>query len=298
MSEFVAGKSICVTGAGGSVGSELARTLLRMGASRLLLVDNCELALYTILEEIGCSAVRGHLGDVRDGQRMWDLLAEHRPQIVFNAAALKHVPMCERDSDEATKTNVFGLVNIALAAEAAGSPLVVQVSTDKAVEPVSALGRSKQMAEVFGRGFNRKRGFTRVVSVRFHNILDSSGSVLPKFRRQIAAGGPVTVTHPDMVRWFVSAGRACELLMHCAEHAVGPEGRDVYVLDAGKPGRIEDMAKQLIGDRRVEIVYIGMRPGERLEEKLIGKDENAIDVDVEGIRGIEFAQAVRPAEGG
>ncbi len=283
------GRTVCVTGAGGTIGSRLCAMLRERGA-RLLMLDHSELALYLLMEKIGNDG--GHIADIRDYERLLWLFKEYRPSVVFNAAALKHVPMCERDVVECQNINVGGFNNVCVAAARTGVDAVIQISTDKAVDPVNWLGRSKRSAEVLAA---EHVGATCVVAaVRFHNILGSSGSVLQKFLGQIAAGGPVTVTHPGMVRTFGSAAEACEKLLLCAEHAMGPDGRALYALDAGHKIRIVDLARYLIGEKSVKIVYTGMRPGERLEEKLVGTDERAIGIGVDGVFAIEWCE-VRPA---
>ena len=284
---FIEGKRIAVTGGGGSIGSELASRIVDLGASALLLIDNSEVALWRQMVRFEGRPVDCRIGDVRDYKRMCELFAEFQPQIVFHAAALKHVPLCERDGREADKTNRIGTVSVTGAAEDLGANLVVLVSTDKATDPVCVLGRSKAEAERIISNLNRGSKTCLGISVRFHNVLGSSGSVVHRFADQIAAGGPVTITHPDMMRWFATPREACDLLIACAEHASGPNGRDLYALNIGKPVKIVELAKSMIGDRDVEIRFIGLRPGERLEEKLVGEHERAVDVGIDGIIGIE-----------
>ena len=227
LERLVAGKSIVVTGGGGSIGSEICNRIVTFGAARLLVIENSEPALYGVLEALGMvkpeAEIVGRIADIRDRSRMMGLIAEFKPDLVFHAAALKHVPILERDWDEGIKTNVFGSVNVADAAVAAGAAAMVMISTDKAIEPVSVFGATKRLAEMYCDALDgelsRKGGRTRLISVRFGNVLASNGSVVPKFKAQIEAGGPVTVTHPDMVRYFMTIREACDLVVTAATHA-------------------------------------------------------------------------------
>jgi O-antigen biosynthesis protein WbqV len=299
---FVKGKSILVTGGGGSIGAEICDRIVTFGAARLLVLENSEPALYAVLQQLNAkdSSVRidGRLADVRDRERMCSLLSEFKPDIVFHAAALKHVTLLEHDWGEGIKTNVFGSVNVADAATAAGAAAMVMISTDKAIEPVSVLGASKRLAEMYcqaldadvGRG-NGGKPPMRLIAVRFGNVLASNGSVVPKFKAQIEAGGPLTVTHPDMVRFFMTIREACDLVISAASHALGPErsGVSVYVLNMGQPVKILDLAKRIIRlsgleeGRDIEIKFIGVRPGERLRELLFARDETQVEVGIEGV---------------
>jgi O-antigen biosynthesis protein WbqV len=299
---FVKGKSILVTGGGGSIGAEICDRIVTFGAARLLVLENSEPALYAVLQQLNAkeSSVRidGRLADVRDRERMFSLLSEFKPDIVFHAAALKHVTLLEHDWGEGIKTNVFGSVNVADAATAAGAAAMVMISTDKAIEPVSVLGASKRLAEMYcqaldadiGRG-NGGKPPMRLIAVRFGNVLASNGSVVPKFKAQIEAGGPLTVTHPDMVRFFMTIREACDLVISAASHALGPErsGVSVYVLNMGQPVKILDLAKRIIRlsgleeGRDIEIKFIGIRPGERLRELLFARDETQVEVGIEGV---------------
>ena len=216
-------------------------------------------------------------------------MADFKPDIVFHAAALKHVPILEQDWEEGVKTNVFGSVNVADAAAAAGAGAMVMISTDKAIEPVSVLGATKRFAEMycqaldadFARRAHGARPPMRLIAVRFGNVLASNGSVVPKFKAQIDAGGPVTVTHPDMVRYFMTIREACDLVVTAASHALGPERSDVavYVLNMGQPVKIVDLAERMIRlaglepGRDVDIVFTGTRPGERIQEILFAREE-------------------------
>src|SRR6185312_7205284 len=208
LESLVAGKAIVVTGGGGSIGSEICDRVATFGAGRLLVLENSEPALHAVLEQLRGdhpdADIGGRIADVRDRARIMRLIAEFKPNLVFHAAALKHVPLLERDWDEGIKTNVYGSINVADAAAAAGATAMVMISTDKAIEPVSVLGATKRLAEMYCEALDKdfaRRGGMRLISVRFGNVLASNGSVVPKFKAQIEAGGPVTVTHPDMVRY-------------------------------------------------------------------------------------------------
>jgi FlaA1/EpsC-like NDP-sugar epimerase len=308
---FVAGKSVIVTGGGGSIGAEICDRLVTFGAKRLLVIENSEPALHAVLETLATkqsdAVIAGRLADVRDRSRILRLFSEFRPDIVFHAAALKHVPLLERDWGEGTKTNVFGSVNVADAAAAAGAAAMVMISTDKAIEPVSVLGATKRFAEMYCQALDdesarRSEGLRppmRLIAVRFGNVLASNGSVVPKFKAQIEAGGPVTVTHPDMVRFFMTIREACDLVVTAASHALGPERNEasVYVLNMGQPVKIVDLAERLIRlsglepGRDIDIVFTGARPGERLHEILFAREEPTVDV---GISGIVAAKPGRP----
>jgi O-antigen biosynthesis protein WbqV len=246
------------------------------------------------------------LADVRDRERVFRLVAEFKPDIVFHAAALKHVPLLEQDWGEGIKTNVFGSVNVADAAVAAGSSAMVMISTDKAIEPVSILGATTRLAEMYCQALDadlrRRDGArpTRLMSVRFGNVLASNGSVVPKFKAQIEAGGPVTVTHPDMVRYFMTIREACDLVVTAASHGLGAERSDasIYVLNMGHPVKIVDLAERMIRLAGLEpgtdmdIVFTGVRPGERLHEILFAREEPSVDI---GIPGIVAAKPVIPS---
>ena len=257
----IRGRSVLVTGGGGSIGSEICRRVADLGAARLMIVEHSEPALYAIAEEITARNFAGtllsHIGDIRDRDRMFALFEAFRPDIVFHAAALKHVPVLERDWAEGVKTNVFGSINVSDAAVAVGAHGVVMISTDKAVDPVSVLGITKRLAEMYcqsldglvrGAKGEGDAGRTRLINVRFGNVLASNGSVVPKFRAQIEAGGPVTVTHPDMVRYFMTIGEACDLVVTAAGHALTDEtgSVSVYVLNMGQPVKISALAERMI----------------------------------------------------
>ncbi|WP_257175583.1 MULTISPECIES: nucleoside-diphosphate sugar epimerase/dehydratase [Bradyrhizobium] len=307
---LINGKAVIVTGGGGSIGSEICERVVAFGAARLLIVENSEPALYAITERLAARGVaaeiEGRIADIRDRERIMRLMAEFRPDIVFHAAALKHVPILERDWSEGVKTNIFGSINVADAAHNAGAEAMVMISTDKAIEPVSMLGLTKRFAEMYCQALDRDlaaasgaRSPMRLISVRFGNVLASNGSVVPKFKAQIEAGGPVTVTHPDMVRYFMTIREACDLVITAATHALGAQRADVsvYVLNMGQPVKIVDLAERMIRlsglqpGYDIEIVYTGMRPGERLYEILFASEEPTREI---GIAGIMAAQPNQP----
>ncbi len=287
---FVNGKAIVVTGGGGSIGSEICERMVAFGAARLLVLENSEPALHAVQELLKAkqakTAISGRIADVRDRARTMSLIAAFKPDMVFHAAALKHVPLLETDWDEGIKTNVFGSINVADAAAAAGASAMVMISTDKAIEPVSVLGATKRFAEMYCEALDKELGHrgtgaTRMIAVRFGNVLASNGSVVPKFKAQIEAGGPVTVTHPDMVRYFMTIREACDLVITAATHALGPESGDVsvYLLNMGQPVKIVDLAERIIRlsglepGRDIQIAFTGVRPGERLHEILFARGE-------------------------
>jgi O-antigen biosynthesis protein WbqV len=300
---FVKGKSVAVTGGGGSIGAEICDRVITFGAARLLVLENSEPALHAVTEKLTLIAkgtrIEGRLADIRDRERIFRLIADFRPDLVFHAAALKHVPILERDWSEGAKTNVLGSVNVADASVAAGAAAMVMISTDKAIEPVSVLGATKRFAEMYCQALDvdltgriaGSQSPMRLISVRFGNVLASNGSVVPKFKAQIEAGGPVTVTHPDMVRYFMTIREACDLVVTAASHALGPEraGVSVYVLNMGQPVKIVDLAERMIRlaglepGRDVDIVFSGIRPGERLNEILFAREEPTSEIGVAGI---------------
>jgi FlaA1/EpsC-like NDP-sugar epimerase len=280
--EFIKGRTILVTGGGGSIGSELARQLLRFEPSKLLLLDHHENALFHIERELRAletpSAIHALVGDITDERRVRQVFERFRPAVVFHAAAHKHVPMMEQNPAEAVKNNVFGTQVVADAAHEHGARAFVMVSTDKAVNPTSVMGATKRIAEMViqARAATSK---TRFVAVRFGNVLGSAGSVVPLFREQIAKGGPVQVTHPDMQRYFMTIPEAAQLVMQAG--ALG-KGSEIFLLDMGEPVKIVDLARDLIElsglrpDVDVQIEFTGIRPGEKLFEELL-HDHEAFD---------------------
>ncbi|MCG2630416.1 polysaccharide biosynthesis protein [Bradyrhizobium sp. WYCCWR 13023] len=308
---LIRGKSAIVTGGGGSIGAEICERLVAFGAARLLIIENSEPALYAVTEALAAhraaAVIEGRIADIRDRERIMRVMAEFKPDIVFHAAALKHVPILERDWSEGVKTNIFGSINVADAALAADADAMVMISTDKAIEPVSMLGLTKRFAEMYCQaldhdlavGASSGKPPMRLISVRFGNVLASNGSVVPKFKAQIEAGGPVTITHPDMVRYFMTIREACDLVLTAATHALGAQRPDVsvYVLNMGQPVRIVDLAERMIRlsglqpGHDIEIVFTGMRPGERLNEILFASEEPTVEI---GLTGIMAAQPNEP----
>src|SRR6202790_3294182 len=299
---LVKDKAVIVTGGGGSIGSEICDRVVTFGAARLLVIENSEPALYAVTEALAAhdtgAIVEGRVADIRDRERIARLMSEFKPDIVFHAAALKHVPILERDWSEGVKTNIFGSVNVADAALASGAKAMVMISTDKAIEPVSMLGLTKRFAEMYCQALDHElvsrsdgEPQMRLISVRFGNVLASNGSVVPKFKAQIEAGGPVTVTHPDMVRYFMTIREACDLVMTATTHALATVRPDVsvYVLNMGQPVKIVELAERMIRlsglqpGHDIEIAFTGMRPGERLNEILFTHEEPTFDIGIVGI---------------
>jgi FlaA1/EpsC-like NDP-sugar epimerase len=268
-----------VTGAGGSIGSELCRQIAKLGPATLVMFERYENSLHAIrmeLEDQGLSAgLYSIIGDITDSGRLNTILRTHRPEIIFHAAAHKHVPLMEENPCEAVKNNVRGTRLLARAAEAFGVHRVVLISTDKAVKPTSVMGASKRVAEMIVQAQAVGSG-TSFSIVRFGNVLGSNGSVVPRFVEQIAKGGPVTITHPDMRRFFMLIPEAVQLVLHAAAQA---ESGATYVLEMGEQVKLVDMARDLIRlsgfvpDEDIKIEFIGLRPGEKLYEELVGPDE-------------------------
>jgi FlaA1/EpsC-like NDP-sugar epimerase len=291
---FIAGKRVLVTGAGGSLGSELARQLARHKPSSLALVERAENPLFRIEADLLALSptfpVEAHLVDIRHPQAVKRLFNAFRPQVVFHAAAHKHVPMMERHPSEAVLNNVGGTRRLVDAAHAFGAHTFVFISTDKAVNPTSVMGATKRLGELYVKAMSRVGG-TRLVAVRFGNVLGSSGSVLPIFVEQIKRGGPVTVTHPEMNRYFMSIPEACQLVLAAA--VLGNSRGEIYVLDMGRPVKIVDLAHRLIeraGLRPgadVPIIFSGMRPGEKLREELTSSKEAAKPFTIPGVWAVE-----------
>ncbi|WP_291656191.1 SDR family NAD(P)-dependent oxidoreductase [Bosea sp. (in: a-proteobacteria)] len=301
LGSFLKGKRVIVTGGGGSIGSEICLRCAAFGAAELLIVESSEPALFQISEQLSVQApdtsVSGVLADVRDRERIMPLFAAFKPDIVVHAAALKHVPYLEADWSEGIKTNIFGSVNVIDAAVAADARTFVMISTDKAIEPVSMLGATKRFAEIYAQSRDAELvaadSGIRLVAVRFGNVLGSAGSVVPKFKAQIARGGPVTVTSPEMIRYFMTIREACDLVLTAASHARSSEAEAeraaVYVLKMGQPMRIMDMAERMIRlagfepGEDIEIVVSGVRPGERLHEILFAQDEPMAETGLDGV---------------
>jgi dTDP-glucose 4,6-dehydratase len=273
---YVTGRRVLITGAGGSIGSELCRQLAKFGPRELIMLDRDETGLQ--LAQLGTS---GHglldsrdvvLADIREETTLRDIFADRRPEVVFHAAALKHLPMLEQYPDEAWKTNVLGTLNVLNAARSVGVDTFVNISTDKAANPTSVLGHSKRVAEKLTAWAGDESGM-RYLSVRFGNVIGSRGSMLPTFRTLIEAGGPITVTHPDVTRYFMTIPEACQLVIQAG--GIGRTG-EVLILDMGEPVSILEVAKRMIAmsGKKIEIVFTGLRHGEKLHEVLVGSQEN------------------------
>ncbi len=278
--EVLHGKTVLVTGAGGSIGSELCRQLARFGPARLVLYELSEYNLYAIEQDLGerfpaLELVR-LVGDVKDLGHLRQVFQRWRPQVVFHAAAFKHVPLMEEHNAwAALRNNTLGTYHAALAAAECGAERFVLISTDKAVNPTNVMGATKRAAEMVISALAAEHAGTRFMAVRFGNVLGSSGSVIPKFKEQIARGGPITVTHPDIIRYFMTIPEAARLVLQAA--AIGESGQ-VLVLDMGEPVRIVDLARTMIrlasrSEREVAIVFTGLRPGEKLFEELLADSD-------------------------
>ena len=280
--DLLSGRAVMVTGAGGSIGGELCRQIARLQPAQLVLFDNNEFGLYGVCEEMAACfpevAVVPLGGDVKDAAWLAEVMRRYAPSVVFHAAAYKHVPLMEEHNAwQAVRNNVLGTYVVALAARRAEVPKFVLVSTDKAVNPTNVMGATKRMAEMVCQALHEAGGPTRFEMVRFGNVLGSSGSVIPKFRAQIAKGGPVTVTHPEITRFFMSIPEASQLVLEAAAMGVGGE---IFVLDMSKPVRIADLARDMIrlsgrSEEDVRIVFTGLRPGEKLHEELLSNEEHA-----------------------
>ena len=293
---MIAGRRVLVTGAGGSIGSELVRQIAGYGPEMLALFDAGEFNLYAIDLELAQSFPdvprRPMLGDVRDRARVGAALESVRPEVVFHAAALKHVPMVEYNPDEGLFTNAVGTRIVADACVASGVRLMVQISTDKAVNPTNVMGAAKRVGEMYAQALDSQgEGHTRFVTVRFGNVLGSTGSVVPLFQKQLAAGGPLTVTHPEMTRYFMTVREAVELVLQASAFGIAhPAYRGkIFVLDMGEPVRIVDLARQMVRlaglrvDRDIRIAFTGLRPGEKLFEEIFHGSEPPVPTEARGI---------------
>jgi len=276
ISAYLAGKRVLVTGGGGSIGSEICRQVMKYGPEQLVVFDiyeNCAYELECELRQIyGANApVKVLIGSIRDKARLEQVLEEAKPQVLFHAAAHKHVPLMETSPAEAVKNNVQGTKNLLEAAEAYGVERFVQLSTDKAVNPTNVMGATKRVTELMIQSFAR-RSRMKCMAVRFGNVLGSHGSVIPLFERQIKSGGPVTITHPDIIRYFMTIPEAAQLVLQAGSMA---ESGSIYVLDMGEPVKIRELAERLIRfygyepGQSMEIVYTGLRPGEKMYEELL-----------------------------
>ncbi|MRR56873.1 MAG: polysaccharide biosynthesis protein [Deltaproteobacteria bacterium] len=283
LTRLLAGRTVLVTGAGGSIGSELCRQIARFKPERLVFFEQSEFALYAMDQEFSRShaglSVSCIAGDVRDEQRLCEVFAAYRPAVVFHAAAYKHVPMMEGENAwQAVRNNVLGTWRVARAAVEHGVGEFVLISTDKAVNPTNVMGTTKRLAERVCQALQAGGCSTRFVMVRFGNVLGSSGSVIPKFREQIASGGPITVTHPDIVRYFMLIPEAAQLVLQAALQG---QGGETFVLDMGEPIKIVDLARDMIRlsgftEEEIRIEYTGLRPGEKLYEELLADGETTL----------------------
>ena len=299
MAAMIAGRRVLVTGAGGTIGSELVHQIADLAPAKLALLDYGEFNLYRIEQELAERQPKlprsAALGDVRDAARMTQVFAVEQPELVFHAAALKHVPMVEQQPAEGVLTNLVGTRNVADACHAAGVKAMVLISTDKAVYPASVMGATKRAAESYCQARDifaaAQYGGTRYITVRFGNVLGSTGSVVPLFQRQIERGGPVTVTHPEIKRYFMTVREAVELVLQAAALGSGDriEGGKIFVLDMGEPVRILDLARQMIRlaglrpEKDIAIVFTGLRPGEKLNEELLHDSEPLVPTRCQGI---------------
>ncbi len=280
IASYVENKVVLITGGGGSIGSELCRQIAAHNPAKLMIFDICENGAYDIQQELRRTypvlPMEVLIGSIRDKKRLDAIFREHRPEIVYHAAAHKHVPLMEDSPREAVKNNVFGTRNLCEVADQYGVETFVQISTDKAVNPTNVMGATKRICEMLVQSFSR-RSKTKFVCVRFGNVLGSSGSVIPLFRRQIEKGGPVTVTHPDIIRYFMTIPEAVSLVLQAGAYAKKGE---IFVLDMGEPVKIDDLARNMIRlsgfepDVDIKIQYVGLRPGEKLFEELLLDEED------------------------
>ncbi|MFZ2300259.1 MAG: nucleoside-diphosphate sugar epimerase/dehydratase [Gallionella sp.] len=299
---LLGGKTVMATGAGGSIGSELCRQIARFAPAKLVLFDSSEFALYTIEQELtqifpGLNFVC-LIGDVRDSARVDEAMRQHRPDVLFHAAAYKHVPMMEQHNAwQAIRNNVLGTWTVARAAQQHGVGKFVMISTDKAVNPTNVMGASKRLAEMVCQALqptsSQNRGDTCFVMVRFGNVLGSNGSVIPKFRAQIAQGGPITVTHPEITRYFMSIPEAAQLVLQAG---LMGKGGEIFVLDMGEPVKIVDLAKDMIRlsgftEDEIRIEFTGLRPGEKLYEELLADSEQTLPTPHPKLRIAKARQA-------
>ena len=295
MRNLIEGKRVLVTGAGGSIGSELVRQLAGFAPAHISLVDNCEYNLYAIDLELSqsCPSLSraAVLCDVRDRKRVARAFDREIPEIVFHAAAYKHVPLVEQNPLEGVRTNVVGTRNVADEAVRCGARAMVMISTDKAVNPTNVMGATKRLAEAYAQALDLTGSETRFVTVRFGNVLGSTGSVVPLFQKQIAAGGPVTVTHPDITRYFMTIPEAVQLVLQASVSGASSDDYrgKLFVLDMGAPVKIADLARQMIRlagkrpDIDIPIRYVGLRPGEKLHEELLHAREHLVESPQSGL---------------
>ena len=278
---FIKGKRILVTGGAGSIGSEIVRLLVKFNASTVTVFDNAEASMFHLEQEISRSNPNSHIkyviGDVRDKYRLEEVFDSFKPNVVFHAAAYKHVPMMETNPIEAVKTNVLGTMNVSNISYMNEVDKFIMVSTDKAVNPTNIMGATKRIAELYTQ-FLETKSATNFIVTRFGNVLGSEGSVIPTFIKQIERGGPVSVTHREVIRYFMTIPEACQLVLQAG---VLGKGGEVFLFDMGEPVSITDLAKNLIKyfNSDAKIKYIGLRPGEKLYEELLCNGENMIPTD-------------------
>ncbi len=305
-------KVVMVTGAAGSIGSEMVRQLLTFNPKQLILVDKSEMSLYALDNELAettmgkyAQLVKLIVGDICNINRMEYIFAKYKPEIVYHAAAYKHVPLMENNAVEAVKTNVGGTKTITDLAVKHDVEKFVFVSTDKAVNPTNVMGASKRVAEIYVQSLNNflietNSAKTRFITTRFGNVLGSSGSVIPRFRKQIEEGGPVTVTHPDITRFFMTIPEACQLVLEAGNMGKGGE---IYIFDMGKSVKIIDLARKMIKlsgltlGQDIQIAFTGLRPGEKIKEELLADQENTLPtyhpkIMIAQVRTYDFLQAV------
>ena len=279
--DYIKGKRILVTGGAGSIGSEIVRQLVNFSASTVTVFDNAEASMFHLEQEISRTFPKAHIkyviGDVRDKYRLEEVFDSFKPNIVFHAAAYKHVPMMESNPIEAIKTNVLGTMNVSNIAYMNEVEKFVMVSTDKAVNPTNVMGATKRIAELYTQ-FLETKSATKFVVTRFGNVLGSEGSVIPTFIKQIERGGPVSVTHKEVIRYFMTIPEACQLVLQAG---VLGNGGEVFLFDMGEPVSINDLAKSLIKHfkSKAKVEYIGLRPGEKLYEELLCDGENMVPTE-------------------
>ena len=289
---YIEGKVCMITGGGGSIGSELVRQIVKYNPAKVVIVDVYENTAYEIQQEIlrtyGADyPIRVEIASITDRDKMDELFTEHQPKIVFHAAAHKHVPLMETNPEEACKNNIFGTLNVAQMADKHGVEKFVMISTDKAVNPTNVMGATKRCCEEIVQMMAQSGSKTEFAAVRFGNVLGSNGSVIPLFKEQIKNGGPVTVTHPDIIRYFMTIPEACRLVL---EAGTMGKGGEIFIFDMGEPVKIADLAKRMIElsglqvDKDIEIKYTGLRPGEKLYEELLNNKENTKETPHEKIR--------------
>lgn len=279
--DYIKGKRVLVTGGAGSIGSEIVRQLIKCDASSITVYDNAEASVFHLEQEISRTYPRAYIkyviGDVRDKYRLEEIFDTFKPNVVFHAAAYKHVPMMELNPVEAIKTNVLGTINVSNTAYMNEVEKFIMVSTDKAVNPTNIMGATKRIAELYTQ-FLETKSSTNFIVTRFGNVLGSEGSVIPTFIKQISLGGPVSVTHKEVIRYFMTIPEACQLVLRAS---VLGKGGEVFLFDMGEPVRINDLAKNLIKhlNSNAKIEYIGLRPGEKLYEELLCDSENIVATD-------------------